>query len=379
MSSRRRSLRERKAAKYEAESTDEDEEEDPKMKKAKKKLEEMMRDDSDAESDFEKEMSKNREEEESVSGSDDDDDFVGEGKENKTPPSSKKKLNTKRKQDGLSKISKAKSVGVDGVKHQRLVEQNKGLNLSESDSSEDETLIESSSKRSAEKASKTTSNVVQPQPSLFEDHDEGDGEGDTALSQKLMALASNLESEKSVWVEKAKIEKSEAHEEEVANLKEKRGAKRKAVKKGKGKKEIIVTQVAKQENAEQLDDISNLLVQGEGAPDEGEEEDRGEADEEKEPLVSKDGVEITVAMPEGLKKKKRKGFDVAAYIKRKIGKARREVRIIIYFLIQLIDKATTIPILNQVALLQHQAHYVCMLAHLRHIDHVLNKPILKVK
>ena len=77
--------------------------------------------------------------------------------------------------------------------------------------------------------------------------------------------------------------------------------------------------------------------------------------------------------------KKRKGFDVAAYIKRKIGKARREVRIIIYFLIQLIDKATTIPILNQVALLQHQAHYVCMLAHLRHIDHVLNKPILKVK
>ena len=82
-------------------------------------------------------------------------------------------------------------------------------------------------------------------------------------------------------------------------------------------------------------------------------------------------------MPEGLKKKKRKGFDVAAYIKRKIGKARREVRIIIYYLIQLVD--TTILILNQVALLQHQAHYVCMLAHLRHIDHVLNKPILKVK
>ena len=113
-------------------------------------------------------------------------------------------------------------------------------------------------------------------------------------------------------------------------MKEKRGAKRKAVKKGKSKKETIVTQVAKQENAEHLDDISNLLVQGEGAPDEGEEEGGGEADEEKEPLVSKDGVEITVAMPEGLKKKKRKGFDVAAYIKRKIGKARREVRIIIY-------------------------------------------------
>ena len=368
-------MRERKAAKYEAESTDEDDEEDPKMKKAKKKLEEMMRDDSDAESDFEKEMSKNREEEESVSGSDDDDDFIGEGKENKTPPSSKKKMNAKRKQDGLSKISKAKPV--DGVKHQTLVEQNKGLNLSESDSSEDETLIESSSKRSAEKASKTKSNVVQPQPSLFEDHDEGDAEGDTAISQKLMALASNLESEKSVWVEKAEIDKNEPHEEEVANLKEKRGAKRKAVKKGKSKKETIVTQVAKQEKEEQLDDISNLLVQGEGAPDEGEEGDGGEADEEKEPLVSKDGVEITVAMPEGLKKKKRKGFDVAAYIKRKIGKARREVRIIIYYLIQLID--TTILIPNQVALLQHQAHYVCMLAHLRHIDHVLNKPILKVK
>merc|ERR1719209_1753092 len=277
MSSRRRSLRERKAAKYEAESTDEDDEEET---KTKKKLEEMMRDDSDAESDFEKEMSKNREEEESVSGSDDDDDFVGEGKENKTPPSSKKKLNAKRKQDGLSMISKAKPV--DGVKHQTLIEQNKGLNLSESDSSEDETLIESSSKRSAEKASKTKSNVVQPQPSLFEDHDEGDAEGDTAISQKLMALASNLESEKSVWVEKAKIDKSEPHEEEVANLKEKRGAKRKTVKKGKSKKETIVTQVAKQENAEQLDDISNLLVQGEGAPDEGEEEDGGEADEKRE-------------------------------------------------------------------------------------------------
>ena len=85
MSTRRRSLRERKTAKYDDESTDEDDEEgeglDPKMKNAKMKLKEMMQEDSDAESDFEKDLLK-VEAGQVQMGSDTDDDFVGEEKEN---------------------------------------------------------------------------------------------------------------------------------------------------------------------------------------------------------------------------------------------------------------------------------------------------------
>ena len=335
MSTRRRSLRERKAAKYDAESSDEDEEEeglDPKMKKAKMKLKEMMRDDSEAESDFEKEMM-NDEVGQVQNGSDTDDDFVGEGKENKSPPKKRRQSN-----QILGKGLKIPGVGpklsglgakphIGGVTQQALAEQNKGLNLSESDSSEDETLVESSTAKSAEKISKPKSNVFQPQqPSLFDEQEEGNGEGEAAASQKLMALANNLELVKSAWVENPDADEKSEPAEDVANKVEKKETKKKGGKKAVSKKkQTVVDQIAKQTALNKEVDISSLLVQGEGAQDENEEEET-EDTKEREPLVSKDGVEITVAMPEGLKRKKKKGFDVAAYIKRKIGKARREVR-----------------------------------------------------
>ena len=333
MSTRRRSLRERKAAKYDAESSDEDEEEeglDPKMKKAKMKLKEMMRDDSDAESDFEKEML-NDEAGHVQNGSDSDDDFVGEEKENKSPPKQKK-----RAYQILGKGPKVPSAGPKfsgvkshngGVTQQALAEQNKGLNLSESDSSEDETLVESSTAKPAEKMSKPKSNAYQPQqPSLFDEQEEGNVEGEAAASQKLMALANNLELVKSAWVENTDADEYTGPVEEIAKKVKKEETKKKSGKKAVSKKkQTVVDQISKQAALNKEVDISSLLVQGEGAQEENE-EDETEDTKEREPLVSKDGVEITVAMPEGLKRKKKKGFDVAAYIKRKIGKARREVR-----------------------------------------------------
>ena len=55
------------------------------------------------------------------------------------------------------------------------------------------------------------------------------------------------------------------------------------------------------------------------------------------------GVEVTVALPEK-KKAKRKTFDVEAYVRREIQKARRQ---------------------NQELL--HKAHFLCMLGHLRYL------------
>ena len=57
-----------------------------------------------------------------------------------------------------------------------------------------------------------------------------------------------------------------------------------------------------------------------------------------------EAVEVTVALPEK-KKAKRKTFDVEAYVRREIQKARRE---------------------NQELL--HKAHFLCMLAHLRYLS-----------
>ena len=62
------------------------------------------------------------------------------------------------------------------------------------------------------------------------------------------------------------------------------------------------------------------------------------------PLAVTEGVEVTVALPEK-KKAKRKAFDVEAYVRREIQKARRE---------------------NQELL--HKAHFLCMLGHLRYLS-----------
>ena len=330
MSTRRRSLREHKGAKYDEESSDEDEEEgrglDPKMKKSKKKPKEIMMDDVDAESDFEKEMLY-EETRAGQTGSQSDDDFVGEEKENKGPPQRKKRSLGNQTLGKGSQIPGDSSKIGGGIKHQlggvpqqRLASQNKGLNLSESDSSEDETLVENSTIKSAEKkALNPRGNILPLQPSLFDDQEEGNVEEEAAASQKLMALACNLELVRSAWVENPDAQKSGTVEDISNKVEKKKGGKRTVNK----KKRNIVDQVANQAPLDEKIDISSLLFQG-GEVGNDDEEETGETEERKS-VVPKDGVEITVAVPEGLKRKKKKGFDVAAYIKRKIGKARREV------------------------------------------------------
>ena len=329
MSTRRRSLREHKGAKYDEESSDEDEEGrglDPKMKKSKKKPKEIMMDDVDAESDFEKEMLY-EETRAGQTGSQSDDDFVGEEKENKGPPRRKKRSHGNQTSGKGSQIPGDTSKIGGGIKHQlggvpqqRLAGQNKGLNLSESDSSEDETLVENSTIKSAEKkALNPKGNILPLQPSLFDDQEEGNVEEEAAASQKLMALACNLELVRSAWVENPDAQKSGTVEDISNKVEKKKGGKRTVNK----KKRNIVDQVANQAPLDEKIDISSLLFQG-GEVGNDDEEETGETEERKS-VVPKDGVEITVAVPEGLKRMKKKGFDVAAYIKRKIGKARREV------------------------------------------------------
>merc|ERR1711915_358254 len=57
----------------------------------------------------------------------------------------------------------------------------------------------------------------------------------------------------------------------------------------------------------------------------------------------------TVALPQHMKRKKRKGFDVEAYLKRQLGRARREI-----------------------ALLMHKSHIVCLLGHMLSMNTILS-------
>merc|ERR1711915_47239 len=57
----------------------------------------------------------------------------------------------------------------------------------------------------------------------------------------------------------------------------------------------------------------------------------------------------TVALPQHMKRKKRKGFDVEAYLKRQLGRARREI-----------------------ALLMHKSHIVCLLGHMLSMNKILS-------
>ena len=147
-------------ANYSFESSDDEDGDDPKTKKAKKKLKEMMQEDSDAESDFEKELLKDE-------VADDGEDSSGEDVDC-----------TKRNYSLLGK---------------RSHNGQQSLNLSESDSSDEENVSPPTKARKspALKLSYFSIAVLGDNTMVVDE--------DADASQRLVALADNLEAVKNVW------------------------------------------------------------------------------------------------------------------------------------------------------------------------------------
>ena len=261
MATKRRSVRERKLPQnYFKDSSSEEEGEDDNVKAAKQKLKQMINEDSDAESDFEKEIEKMESSDESVESGDDADNITGAVK--------KKDKNS--------------------------------FCLSESDSSDDEAQHE-------KMKSKQNINIFLRQES-FNLEEDGLEEG----SQKLLALAGNLNRINDVWKESSSTSTKKKEVPKKGKEKKRKSAEVfETVKKPKREKEIP-----------SLDSISKLLAQGEGV----DEHANFTSDEEmKEPILPKNGVEITVPVPEHMRKRKKKEFDMAAYIKRELARGEREL------------------------------------------------------
>jgi len=301
MASKRRSNRERKApVKYFKEDTsDEDDNDNENTKAAKLKLRQMMNEDSDAESDFETELKAGKAviaEVESSSESDPEESSIMSMVTTKNGP-----LQSKSDKCDENDVKMTVAGG------------DKSLCLSESDSSDDEERKEQqrvSNKReniSVENAGKFT---------LFGDVEEEDS------SQKLLALAGNLERMKDVWKETPNTDNSEnvSYGENLKTDDKKRTKKiHSASKPSKNKTNRI--------NDES---ISKLLAFGEGVT---EEQAKGSDEDDTKPatpVVPKEGVEITIALPQHLRKKKKKGFDVAAFLKREMSRAKRELQVLMH-------------------------------------------------
>ena len=295
MSTRRRSVREKKPPQnYFKEESSDDEGDDEKTKAAKQKLKQLMNDDSEVESDFEKEID-NQVKEMSESDESDDEDEEGD-----------------------------KGTFADGGV--------KSFRLSESESSEDD---EDKGKR---KNKQVSGNIfLRRESHTLED------EGQDEASQRLLALAGGLSQANEVWKEKTK----------TPPVKDKKKGKGKATNKRKSL-EIFETvkKPKKDSNVHSMDSIAKLLAQGEGV----QAHDNLSSDEEQlpEPILAKDGVEITVPVPEHLRKRKKKGFDVEAYLKREMA---REVR--------------------ELSLVTHKSSFVCLLAHVLHLNSVTSDPGLQ--
>ena len=291
MSTRRRSVRDKKPPQnYFKEESSDDEGDDEKTKAAKQKLKQLMNDDSEVESDYEKEIDNQVEVMSDESGDE-------EGEKNTFD-------------DG-------------GVKSFRL---------SESESSEDE-------EDKAKRKNKLVSGNIFLRRESHTLEDEGQDEG----SQRLLAIAGGLSQANEVWKETT----------EPPPVKEKKKGKGKATNKRKSL-EIFETVKKPKKDTEvhSMDSIAKLLAQGEGV----QAHDSLSSDEEQlpEPVLAKDGVEITVPVPEHLRKRKKKGFDVEAYLKREMA---REVR--------------------ELSLVTHKSSLVCLLAHVLHLNSVTSDPGLQ--
>ena len=294
MSTRRRSVREKKPPQnYFKEESSDDEGDDEKTKAAKQKLKQLMNDDSEVESDFEKEIDNQVEE-----------------------------------------MSESEESG-DEEKGEKNTFADGGVNsfcLSESESSEDE---EDKAKR---KNKQVSGNIFLRRESHTLE-DEGQDEG----SQRLLAIAGGLSQANEVWKETTK----------PPPVKEKKKGNGKATNKRKSL-EIFETVKKPKKDSEvhSMDSIAKLLAQGEGV----QAHDDLSSDEEQlpEPVLAKDGVEITVPVPEHLRKRKKKGFDVEAYLKREMA---REVR--------------------ELSLVTHKSSLVCLFAHVLHLNSVTSDPGLQ--
>ena len=296
MSTKRRSARERNVpSKYFKESSSEDEGDDEKTKAAKLKLKELMNEDSDQESDFEQQMKK--EEEMSSSESDISDD------------------------ENMS--SRAKG--------------DKSLCLSESDSSDSEDPKASNRKR--------VSNVQYSFITKLPAKESQDGEEVDANNLKLLALAGNLKKNQTVWEETG----TEGPEPKPVKGSNKARSKSKATKKRKSDDCFETVKKPKPQTSSagaNQDSVSKLLAMGEGL--DVDENDLDDDEDVKAPILPKSAVEVTVPVPEHLRRKKKrekKEFDVEAFLKRELSRARRELLIV-----------------------QHKAGVVFQLAHLLHLQ-----------
>lgn len=326
MASKRRTTRERKApVKYfKEDSSDDDDDDNENTKAAKLKLQQMMNEDSDAESDFETELKSGKAaivEVESSSESDPGESSIMSMVTTKNGPQSKSD-----KFDG--NVVKMTVGGGD-----------KSLCLSESDSSGDEERTEQrvTSKKeniSVESVGKFT---------LFGDVEEEE----ESSSQKLLALAGNLERMKDVWKEIPNTSNFEKENSKTDN--------KKRSKKIQSASKPSKNTTPHSSNSTNLESISKLLAAGEGVTEEQAEGSDDEDDTKPTaPLVPKEGVEITIALPQHLRKKKKKGFDVAAFLKREMSRAKRELQV-----------------------LMHKCHLTCLVANLLHLHTNLSTSMLK--
>jgi hypothetical protein len=197
------------------------------------------------------------------------------------------------------------------------------LDLSESSSSEDDTLKPGPSKLST-KLRKSTSKLSRKPKILVQDTQKEKEVSEEEIEVDI-DFASQLESlARSCTLEKTTNEKT---------------------------KSSIVKKASPVKPLSSSDQIANLLAQGEGVtmPKLSDDDDDSETDDVvKEPTTS-DTIAISIDVPGQsglLRKRKKKGqFDMEAYVKRELGRAQRELQ-----------------------LLRHQGHVLCLCAHLRYLN-----------
>ena len=72
-----------------------------------------------------------------------------------------------------------------------------------------------------------------------------------------------------------------------------------------------------------------------------------------EHIIPKEGIEVTLEMPDLYRKRKKKGFDMEVHLRRRLNRVRRELQVLI-----------------------HKVHLLCWIAHGQYVNSVLNSEIL---
>jgi len=198
------------------------------------------------------------------------------------------------------------------------------ISLSESDSSDDDM-------EERRKVIKINGKSLTKSPlftkTIIDTPDEGD---DMVANNKLMALAGDLDKIKNAWKEDPTHSKRTIEETSSSSKKK------------------------KSKNNDDDFNVSKLLAQGEGTADNDlSSDDDNDETVVKSPVKPPKSIQINVALPENRKRKK-KGFDLDAYLKRQLSKGRRELQVVL-----------------------HQCHYLCLVAHLRYLNQALEDEMLQ--